>query len=72
MDQVAIAMKGYSKFLKSPRLSYPVHSLLLLGGGAYPSAMIHSVYSAVPADWAVVFKGIVCKTLYFLINQCAP
>ena len=59
VGQEAMAMKGYSAFPKAPALlepsdclvSYPGQSLWG-GGGAHPSAVVQSVYSTAPADWA--------------------
>ena len=34
-------------------VSYPGYSL---GGGSYPSAEVQSMYSTVPADWAMILN----------------
>ena len=57
-----MAIKEYFTFLKAPRqephyqiflMSYPRHSL---GVGSDSSAVMQSVYSTAPADWAIISK----------------
>ena len=58
LDQGAIAMKGYTTFLKAPRLE-PRHQIVCvisghsLGESSYRSEEMQPVYSRAPADSAV-------------------
>ena len=58
VDPGAMAMEGYSGFLKVPASLETQHQLFqcyirtLIGVGSYPTAELQSVYSTAPADWA--------------------
>ena len=62
VDLEAMAMKGYSAFLKAPASLEPHHQIVLchivgwMGFGLYLSAEKQSVYSTAPADWATFLK----------------
>ncbi len=64
MDLEAMAMNGYSAFLKAPVLLEPHYQIVLrhntghsLGRSSYPSAEMQSVYSVAPADWVEDFTS---------------
>ena len=52
VDLGAMAIKGYSAFLKA--LLEPHNQI---GGGSYPSAEKQSVYSTASANWATILDA---------------
>ena len=57
VDLGAMAMKGYSAFLKAPPLLEPLRLFNVISGHSfvwrsYASSEMQSVYSTAPADWA--------------------
>ena len=54
VDPGVMARKGYSTFLKAPRWAIRWFNVrTFVEGASYPSVEMQSVYSTVPADWAV-------------------
>ena len=60
VDLGAMAMKGYSAFLKVPellethiRLLSVIYRTLMGGGESYPCAEVLSMYFTAPVDWAI-------------------